>query len=197
MKEVLLGERIKLCRPICNSETAEAIYTVINKCKEAFIPWLGWGTNYRKEDALSFLETADIDWNNNSQFVYAIYLENTFIGLVSVLNVAWQHKRAEIGYWLDTNYTGNGYMTEAVNMIEKELFDNGFNRIVIYTDVLNVKSAKIPQTLGYKLEGILRQDTPAAAGPPRIVRLKLRTKLSYPLKFCTRFRQLSAPDITS
>lgn len=32
--------------------------------------------------------------------------------------------------------------------------------------------------------------TPAAAGPPRIVRLKLRTKLSYPLKFCTRFRQL-------
>lgn len=113
------GERIKLCRPICNSETAEAIYTVINKCKEAFIPWLGWGTNYRKEDALSFLETADIDWNNNSQFVYAIYLENTFIGLVSVLNVAWQHKRAEIGYWLDTNYTGNGYMTEAVNMIEK------------------------------------------------------------------------------
>lgn len=158
MKEVLLGERIKLCRLICNSETAEAIYTVINKCKEAFIPWLGWGTNYRKEDALSFLETADIDWNNNSQFVYAIYLENTFIGLVSVLNVAWQHKRAEIGYWLDTNYTGNGYMTEAVNMIEKELFDNGFNRIVIYTDVLNVKSAKIPQTLGYKLEGILRQD---------------------------------------
>lgn len=98
MKEVLFGERIKLCRPICNSETAEAIYTVINKCKEAFIPWLGWGTNYRKEDALSFLETADIDWNNNSQFVYAIYLENTFIGLVSVLNVAWQHKRAEIFY---------------------------------------------------------------------------------------------------
>jgi hypothetical protein len=41
MKEVLFGERIKLCRPICNSETAEAIYTVINKCKEAFIPWLG------------------------------------------------------------------------------------------------------------------------------------------------------------
>lgn len=44
---------------------------------------------------------------------------------------------------------------------------------------------------------LVRMGTPAAAGPPRIVRLKLRTKLSYPLKFCTRFRQLSAPDITS
>ena len=57
-----------------------------------------------------------------------------------------------------TNCTGNGYMTEAVRMIEKELFDNNFNRIVIYTDVLNVRSAKIPRTLGYKLDGILRQD---------------------------------------
>lgn len=159
MKEVLLGKRIKLCRPGCDSKTAESIYTVIDKCKEAFTPWLGWGADYKIEDAFSFLNTADTDWNNNVQFVYAIYLENTFIGLISVLNVAWHHKRAEIGYWLDTDYTGNGYMTEAVKIIENELFDNDFNRVVIHTDVLNIKSAKIPQTLGYKLEGILRQDT--------------------------------------
>ena len=34
-------------------------------------------------------------------------------------------------------------------------------------------------------------------GPFRVVRFKLRTKLSYPLKFCTRFHQLSTPDIAS
>ncbi len=158
MKEVLLGHRIKLCRPVCNLETAQAFYDVIDRCKEDFIPWLGWAADYKIEDAFSFFNTVDTDWTNNSQFVYAIYLEDIFIGLISVINVAWQHKRAEIGYWLDTDHTGNGYMTEAVKIIEKELFDNGFNRIVIHTDVLNVKSAKIPQTLGYKLERILRQD---------------------------------------
>lgn len=158
MKEVLIGKRIKLCRPVCCPETGKAIFTIVNKCKEEFIPWLGWGADYTNENALNFLKTAESDWKNNAQFVYAIYLENTFIGVISALNIAWQHKRAEIGYWLDTYYTGNGYMTEAVRMIEKELFDNNFNRIVICTDVLNVRSAKIPRTLGYKLDGILRQD---------------------------------------
>lgn len=159
MKETLLGKRIKLCRPICSLETANAIFTIIDKCKKEFIPWLGWDSDYKMEDALNFLNTVNADWNNNLQFVYAIYLDNTLIGMISILNVAWQHKRAEIGYWLDTTYTGNGYMTEAVKLIEDELFNNDFNKIVIYTDVLNIKSAKIPQSLGYKLDGILRQDT--------------------------------------
>lgn len=158
MKEELTGNRIKLCRPECNSETAKSIFNVIDKCKAAFVPWLGWGVEYSQEDALNFLQTTDIDWNNNAQYVYAIYLGKTFIGLISVLNIAWKHKRAEIGYWLDTDYTGKGYMTEAMKILEKELFDDGFNKIVIHTDVLNVKSAKIPQTLGYKLDGVLRQE---------------------------------------
>ena len=160
MKEKLIGKRIKLQRPLCNEETAKTIFSAIDRCRETFLPWLEWvkQTNSIK-DSIKFLEATDNGWNDNVEFVYAIYLENKFIGLISILNVAWKYKRAEIGYWLDTDYTGNGYMTEAVKIIEKELFDNDFNRIVIHTDVLNVKSAKIPQTLGYNLDGILRQDT--------------------------------------
>ena len=105
-----------------------------------------------------FLKTVDSDWNENKQFVYAVYFQEVFIGLISVLNVAWKHKRAEIGYWLDSDYTGKGLMSDAVSLIEKELFANDFNRIVIHTDVLNTKSAKIPQRLGYVHEVILRQE---------------------------------------
>jgi len=43
-------------------------------------------------------------------------------------------------------------------LIEKELFENGFNRIVIHTDALNVKSANVAKRLGYVHEGVLRQD---------------------------------------
>ena len=158
MKEVLSGKRIKLCRPKCDLKTAEDIFRVVDKCKVIFSRWLDWGNEYTKDMAFDFLKSADANWENNKEFVYAIYFENTFIGLITILNIAEQHKKAEIGYWLDTDFTGNGYMTEAVKLIERELFDNGFNKVVIQTDVLNVKSAKIPQTLGYKLDGILRQD---------------------------------------
>jgi len=158
-KEVISGKRITLKRPVADIETAEFIFASIDKCREIFLPWLGW-VKYTKEpkDTLSFLQTVDSDWNENKQFVYAIFWDNIFIGVISILNIAWQHKRAEIGYWLDTDYTGKGLMSEAVSLIEKELFANDFNRLVIHTDVLNVKSANIPQRLGYVHEGILRQE---------------------------------------
>ncbi len=159
MKELINGKRITLQRLSCDMKTAKTMFSVIDRCRETFLPWLGWVKNTNApSDTLTFLEISDNDWQNKSQFVYGIYLEKNFIGLISVINVSWRHKRAEIGYWLDTDYTGNGYMTEAIQLIETELFENDFNRIVIHTDVLNVKSAKLPQALGYAHEGILRQN---------------------------------------
>jgi RimJ/RimL family protein N-acetyltransferase len=49
-------------------------------------------------------------------------------------------------------------MSEAIALIEKELFDNGFNRIVIHTDALNQRSANVALKAGYQFEGILRQN---------------------------------------
>lgn len=159
LKETILGNRIKLKRPSFNVETAKTIYSTIDKCRDVFLPWLGWvKTTNSFNDTLNFLEIVDNDWKNNSQFVYEIYVADVFIGLISIINVAWSHKRAEIGYWLDTDYTGNGYISEAVALVEKELFDNDFNRIVIHTDVLNQRSANVAIKAGYKLEGILRQN---------------------------------------
>ena len=159
MRENILSERIALKRATFNVETAERIYATIDKCRDVFSPWLGWvEETHSQENILKFLEKVNVDWDNNAQFVYEIYMGKKFIGLISVINVAWQHKRAEIGYWLDTDYTGKGYMSEAVVIIEKELFDNDFNRIVIHTDVLNQCSANVAIKAGYKFEGILRQN---------------------------------------
>lgn len=159
MRENIVGKRIKLKRPFCNIKTAEKIYSVIDKCRDIFLPWLGWvkDTNSPK-DTLKFLEVVNKDWNSNTQFVYEISVDKNFVGLISVVNVAWPHKRAEISYWLDTDYTGCGYMAEAIALIEKELFDNGFNRIVIHTDALNQRSANVALKAGYQFEGILRQN---------------------------------------
>lgn len=159
LSEIISGKRITLRRPNYDMETAKVMYNSIDKCRETFLPWLGWVKyTLSPNDSFRFLETVDNDWKNGKQFVYAIYIKNTFIGVISVINVALEHKRAEIAYWLDTDYTGNGYMREAVRMIENELFSCDFNRLVIHTDILNVRSAKIPQSLGYVHEGVLRQE---------------------------------------
>ena len=159
MRENISGKRIKLKRPVFNIENAKVIYSVINRCRDVFSPWLDWanGTN-SADDTLKFLEKADDDWKNNTQFVYEIHVGEKFAGLISAINIVRQHKRAEIGYWLGTENTGKGFMAEAVSLLEKELFADGFNRIVIQTDVLNAKSAGVAKRCGYILEGVLRQE---------------------------------------
>ena len=159
MKEIISGQRITLKRLVPDMQTAQVMFASIDKCRDAFSPWLDWIENTNStEDTMRFLEDVNQDWNDQKQFVYAIYHQEIFIGLISAINVSWKNKRAEIGYWLDTDYTGNGFMAEAVSLIEKELFANDFNRIVIHTDVLNTKSANVAKRLGYVHEGVLRQE---------------------------------------
>ena len=159
LKEKISGQRITLERPVPDMQTARKIYSSIDKNRKVFSQWLDWvemtGT---VDDTFRFLEAADQDWNDQKQFVYAICHQGAFIGLISVINISRRHKRAEIGYWLDTDFSGRGFMAEAVFMLEKELFENGFNRITVQTDVLNTKSAAVAKRCGYVLEGVLRQE---------------------------------------
>ena len=69
-----------------------------------------------------------------------------------------ENKKVELGYWLAKDYRGHGYIMESVAVLEKELFKNGFNKIIIHTDVLNKNSVNIAKKLGYKLEAVLKQD---------------------------------------
>ncbi|MBR1778316.1 MAG: GNAT family N-acetyltransferase [Alphaproteobacteria bacterium] len=159
LKEKILGQRITLQRPLLNEQTAQIVFSSMDRCRKDFSPWLDWvDSTISAEDTFRFLEAANQDWNDQKQFVYAIFFQNKFIGLISVTNISIQHKRAEIGYWLDTDFSGRGFMREAVSLIEKELFENDFNRIIIQTDVLNVRSANVAQKCGYIHEGVLRQE---------------------------------------
>ena len=159
LKEKISGLRINLERPRPNQNMAETVFAAVDKNRKMFSLWLDWIKDTKSaKDSLHFLEAADQDWNDQKQFVYAICHQGAFIGLISVINISRQHKRAEIGYWLDTDFSGRGFMEEAVFMLEKELFENGFNRITVQTDVLNTKSAAVAKRCGYVLEGVLRQE---------------------------------------
>ncbi len=122
-------------------------------------PWLGWATpQYNVESCYEYLQGCEKEWTEGKGFNYMIQdLSGQFMGMISVLNIHDINKSVEIGYWISTRFAGNGYMKEAVKLIEKEFFTQGINRIVIRTDALNMKSANVPQKLGYHLDGIMRQ----------------------------------------
>ncbi len=69
-------------------------------------------------------------------------------------------RRAEIGYDLEPAHWGEGIMTEALRAVLRYGFDEmGLNRIQAIIDSENVKSIKLVERLGFKKEGVLRQNS--------------------------------------
>ena len=61
-----------------------------------------------------------------------------------------------VGYKLDSEHTGKGYMTEALKFLLPELcFDYPLHRIEAYVMPDNVSSIRLLNTLGFRKEGYL------------------------------------------
>lgn len=66
--------------------------------------------------------------------------------------------RGEIGCELARPYWGKGYMREAVKVVLGYSFNvMGLNRLEALTDPRNVRACRLFESLGFKLEGMLRQ----------------------------------------
>ena len=91
--------------------------------------------------------------------------DDQFIGSTGLHRIDWTLPKFEIGYWTDTRFSGKGYITEAVERLTKFAFHHyGAKRVEIRCDPHNHKSRKIPEKLGYSLEGIIHNDCLSADG---------------------------------
>jgi RimJ/RimL family protein N-acetyltransferase len=69
-------------------------------------------------------------------------------------------KQAEIGFTLDRAYQGKGYATEAVGAVLDRLFRRqGLHKVTGECDARNTASAALMERLGFRREGLLRQQT--------------------------------------
>ncbi len=102
-------------------------------------------------------------WKKLNQFNYIIetkeYNPRKRIGSISLWNLNWLHRRAEIGIWLaSSEYFHKGVGTRAVDLIKNMGFIHlKLNRIEAHTAVENVNSIKLFKKSGFKEEGILKE----------------------------------------
>jgi len=84
---------------------------------------------------------------------------NDFIGTTGFHNIDWDVQKLELGYWIDSNNSGKGYMVEAIDHLTRYALDDlGMKRVEIRTEQENFKSRAIPEKLSFRLEGILEND---------------------------------------
>jgi RimJ/RimL family protein N-acetyltransferase len=84
---------------------------------------------------------------------------NVLAGCSGLHRIDWTVPKFEIGYWCRTSMTGQGLITEAVKAITGFAFDVlDAHRVEIRTDDNNQRSYRIPEKLGFMLEGTIRND---------------------------------------
>lgn len=142
----------------------QAIKDSINELKE----WLSLFQEIPTvEETEILLRNAHIDFLKRESLRYLIFHKSThdFIGTASLHRINWKIGKCEIGYWINSQFSGHGYMTEVVRELTNLSFQQlNFRRIEIRCESTNYKSRSIPEKLGFELEGILRNDDLSADG---------------------------------
>ncbi|WP_458187624.1 GNAT family N-acetyltransferase [Haladaptatus sp. NG-WS-4] len=114
-----------------------------------------WGflRPYSHEQVEEFYENTITANNGDANFVVCI--DGEPIGEVSVFDVERDH--GEIAYWIDTDWQGEGYATEAVSLLLDYVFDTrGLHRVVAKVVEFNGASRTLVERLGFTQEGRLR-----------------------------------------
>jgi [ribosomal protein S5]-alanine N-acetyltransferase len=109
-------------------------------------------------DFTNHLKPADLEKEGIGIWWAVCSLDNkTFYGAGGLNNLSKEHKKAEIGFWLLTDYWGQGILKEAMPLI----CEYGFNKLSLHriegfveTDNLNCKKAIVK--LEFKHEGTMR-----------------------------------------
>jgi [ribosomal protein S5]-alanine N-acetyltransferase len=84
--------------------------------------------------------------------------DDQLIGSLTLFNLDFDHRRAEIGYALGRAYWGQGYMHEALQALLAYAFETlDLHRIEADIDPRNTASIKTVERLGFKREGYLRE----------------------------------------
>lgn len=145
-------------RPPAASD-AESVYTTVRRNAAHLIEFMHWMVpDYSMEMAHQFIRQSNEAADRRESRTFVIFRGDSMIGAIGFASVDWTARKAEVGYWIDRDEQGKGLITRATTrLIDHAFHELGLNKVLIRCSSLNKKSAAVPERLGFKLEGVLRQ----------------------------------------
>lgn len=163
------SERLLIRAPLWGD--GAAINEAVKESIEQLRPWMPWAQSISTiEQSEADIRRARLHFLERKDLRLILVHKNTgqIVGSSGLHRIDWQARKFEIGYWVRTSFERQGYVTEAVNAITRfSLEELHANRIEIRCDSRNTRSARVAERLGFRLEGILRNDACAVDGSLR------------------------------
>lgn len=135
---------------------AQEVADLVNRQTDYLGVWLPWVQGYNEDSYRHFANFALRRYADNEALHTHIVHEGRIVGAVSLNEIYYQLKKAEIGYWLSQDYQGRGIMTQAVKAIMTIAKDNYAMAVVnIKAAEHNLPSRKVAERLGFSFDGII------------------------------------------
>ncbi len=148
---------IRLCFP--KLEDGTEVYEGVRESIPEISPWMGWcHPGYQLEETELWIRQLPDQWKARNHFVFLIRdREGRFVGTCGLSHPNWLHRLANLGYWIRTSATGNGYATAAAQLVASWGFrELELTRIEIMMAVGNRGSLRVAEKAGAVHEGVLR-----------------------------------------
>ncbi|WP_113928718.1 GNAT family N-acetyltransferase [Bacillus sp. P14.5] len=155
---------IKPCKP----GDGEMVHEAINSSIKTLSEWMPFAQKEQSiEEVEEGIRQSYAQFIARKDFLLHIFEKESdeMVGSTGYHRMDWKAGSVEIGYWGVSKHSGKGYITESVKELTRFAFEHfAANRVEIRCDELNIASRRIPERLGYTLEGILRRDSLSADG---------------------------------
>ena len=149
-----------LLRPY-RSQDAVALYGAVLESRDEVRPWLLWTRNILSvEDAITYQRHTAVYFEAMESLTLGIFHkeEKRLLGGICFHLCEWEMAQFEMGFWIRTSETGQGYASEAARKLIRFAFEDlAATRIEMWIEKDNRASRAVPEKIGFFLEGVMRE----------------------------------------
>jgi ribosomal-protein-serine acetyltransferase len=138
---------------------AEELFALTDANRAYLRQWLPWLDQVvAVADTRAFIQSTLRQFADNNGFQTALRHQGRIVGMVGLHYVQWLNRCTSFGYWLAEAHQGRGLVTRACAALLDHVFGTlGLNHVEIQCAAGNARSRAIPERLGFRQEGLLRQ----------------------------------------
>ena len=147
MDKTLKSKRIRLEILSPLPEYAEQLAELVYRNREHLDMWRGDVLRFETTELAFYKLLMDNYYYERKEgYFYHIFKGKKMIGHISLLSSG---KFWEASYWLDKDYTGCGYMQEALKTLEDNWFQKSTAPITVLVNAENTSSLNVIRKMGY------------------------------------------------
>jgi ribosomal-protein-serine acetyltransferase len=138
---------------------APLLFHVADCNRQHLRTWLPWvDQTHSPDDVRAFIRSVADRIESGDELHAAIWVDGDIAGAIGHHAIDWPNRSCSLGYWISREHEGRGIVTRCCHRMLDYLFDErGLHRVEIRCGTGNQRSAAIPQRLGFRQDGVLRQ----------------------------------------